>query len=136
MVDGIDRVADGWDVRSMRGVGVSEVAVGTVLRLHVGSDGIEVHSAAELTAGGGETYKVHALARINPGKATQLLDKVVTEVHVADSGVLRVRFAQGWQLIVPVATDALGWVVAVRGRYCLRSEPGGGVRTSDRRGAS
>ncbi|WP_392674626.1 DUF6188 family protein [Streptomyces sp. LN785] len=122
MVDGIDRVAGGWDVRSMRGVGVSEVAVGTVLRLHVGSDGIEVHSAAELTAGG-ETYKVHALARINPGKATQLLVKVVTEVHVADSGVLRVRFAQGCQLIVPVATDALGWVVAVRGRQCLRSEP-------------
>ncbi|TVL91224.1 DUF6188 family protein [Streptomyces sp. SAJ15] len=135
MANGIERVEDGWDVRSMRGVGVSEVTVGSMMRLHVGSDGIEVHSPAELMAGG-KPYHVHALSRINLGKVPQLLDQVVGAVHAADSGVLKVRFASGWQLTVPVVSDAFGWSVAVRGRYFIRSEPGGGVRTSDRRRAS
>lgn len=132
MANGIDRVDGGWDVRSMRGAGVSEVTVGNMMRLHIGSDGIEVHSAAELMASG-ETDTVHAASRTNLGKATQLLDQVVAEVHAADSGVLRVRFANGWQLTVPVPPDGVGWVVAVRGQYFIRSEPGGGVRAPDQR---
>ncbi|WP_435229469.1 DUF6188 family protein, partial [Streptomyces sp. Tue6028] len=130
MASGIDRVNGGWDVHSMRGAGVSEVAVGNVSRLHIGSDQIEVHSAAELMTRG-QTDTVHAASRTNPGKTIQLLDQVVAEVHAADSGVLRVRFANGWQLTVPPPADGVGWVVAVRGQYFIRSEPGGGVRAPD-----
>ncbi|MFF3950218.1 hypothetical protein ACFYYN_36215 [Streptomyces sp. NPDC001902] len=72
MENGIDRLVDGWDVRAIRGVGVSEVTVGGTVRLHIGSNGIEVHSPAELTAGT-ETYPVHASARIN-------LDRVVARL--------------------------------------------------------
>lgn len=133
MANGIDRVADGWDVRSMRGVGVGEVTVGSTMRLHIGSDGIDVHSAAELTADG-ETHTVHAASRINPGAAVRLLDQVVAEVRAADSGVLSVWFANGWQMTVPVTRDVFGWVVTVRGRYFIRSAPGGGCVTApDRR---
>ncbi|WP_405804825.1 DUF6188 family protein [Streptomyces sp. NBC_01187] len=135
MASGIERVEDGWDVRSMRGVGISEVTVGTMIRLHIGPDGIEVHSPAELMADA-ESHQVHARPRINVGKVTQLLDQVVAEVHAADSGVLGVRFASGWQLTVPVASDAFGWVVAVRGQYFIGSKPGGGVGFSDQRRVS
>ncbi|MFI0730835.1 DUF6188 family protein [Streptomyces sp. NPDC021225] len=132
MRNGIDRVEDGWDVRSIRGVGVGEVVVGSVMRLHIGSHGIEVHSPAELTAGG-EAYAIHAAGRINLDKVTLLLDQVVAEVHVSDSGALKVRFAGGWRLDVPVVPEGLGWIVALRGRHFISPVAGGGVRMSDRR---
>ncbi|WUD72180.1 DUF6188 family protein [Streptomyces sp. NBC_00510] len=132
MENGIDRLVDGWDVRAIRGVGVSEVTVGGTVQLHIGSNGIEVHSPAELTAGT-ETYPVHASARINLDRVTQLLDQVVAEVRADDSGALRVRFANGWQLNVPVASDAFGWTVVLGGRHFISSVPGGGVRMSDQR---
>ncbi|KJY43413.1 hypothetical protein VR41_03305 [Streptomyces sp. NRRL B-1568] len=135
MANGIDRIEDGWDIRSMRGVGISEVIVGSMIRLHIGPDGIEIHSMAELMADG-DTYPVHAASRINLGRAAQLLDQVVAEVHAADSGLLRVRFASGWHLSVPVTPDAFGWFVAVRGQQFISSKPGGGVSISSRRRAS
>ncbi|MFJ2094463.1 DUF6188 family protein [Streptomyces sp. NPDC087901] len=131
MENGIERVQDGWDVRSMRGVGVGEVIIGSMLALHIGSNGIEVWGPAELTADG-ETFPVHAATRINLGRVPKLLDQVVAEVHAADSGVLRVRFAHGWRLDVPAAPRGLGWFVALRGSCFLRSTPGGGVKFSDR----
>ncbi|WP_405406906.1 DUF6188 family protein [Streptomyces sp. NBC_01104] len=144
MENGIERVEDGWDVRPIRGVGVGEVTVGNTMRLHIGPHGIEVWSPAELTADG-VTCSVHAYGRINPGRMPQLLDQVVAEVHAADSGVLRVRFANGWRLDVPVPPEGpggagglngcgdAGWIVALRGRHFLRPTPGGGVRISGRR---
>lgn len=132
MGNGIDRVENGWDVRSIRGVGVGEVVVGGMMRLHIGSHGIEVQGPAELTAGG-ETYRIHAAARINLDKATLLLDQVVAEVHVSDAGALKVRFAGGWQVDVPVVAEGLGWTVSVRGRHFIMSVEGGGVRMSDLR---
>ncbi|MBD0670920.1 DUF6188 family protein [Streptomyces sp. CBMA156] len=132
MENGIDRVEDGWDLRPMRGVGVGEVVLGSTVRLHIGPHGIEAHGPAELTAGT-EAFPVHAAARLNLDRVTQLLDQVVAEVRADDAGTLNVRFANGWQLDVPAASDGPGWTVALRGRHFLASAPGGGVRTSEQR---
>jgi hypothetical protein len=120
-------VADGWDIHSMRGIGIGEMIIGNVLRLHTGSNGIEVHSPAELTTNL-EAVPVHASTRTNLDRLPQLLDQVVAEVHAADSGSLRVRFANGWRLDVPVSSDAFGWIISLRGSYFISSLPGGGVR--------
>ncbi|GHH69652.1 hypothetical protein GCM10018781_28470 [Kitasatospora indigofera] len=42
MDNGINRVGDGWDIHSMRGNSIGEVIIGNVLRLHTGSNRIEV----------------------------------------------------------------------------------------------
>ncbi|MFB7209544.1 DUF6188 family protein [Streptomyces sp. NPDC056255] len=131
MDNGINRVGDGWDIHSMRGIGIGEVIIGNVLRLHTGSSRIEVHSPAELTADH-EAVPVHASTRTNLDRLPQLLDQVVAEVHAADSGSLRVRFANGWRLDVPVSSDAFGWVIGLRGSSSISSLPGGGVRMPDR----
>ncbi|SEL30367.1 DUF6188 family protein [Streptacidiphilus jiangxiensis] len=131
MEKGINRVEDGWDVRSMRGIGIGEVIIGSALRLHTGSNRIEVHSPAELTTES-ETLLVHASGRVNLDRLPQLLDQVVAEVHAADSGSLRVRFAHGWRLDVPVSPSAFGWIIGLRGSYFISSLPGGGVKMPDR----
>jgi Family of unknown function (DUF6188) len=131
MGNGIDRVEGGWDVRSMRGIGIGEMIIGKALRLHIGSDQIEVHSPAELMTDS-EALLVHASARINLDRLPQLLDQVVAEVHVAGSGSLRVCFASGWRLDVPVSPSAFGWIIGLRGSYFISSLPGGGVRMPDR----
>ncbi|WP_405771712.1 DUF6188 family protein [Actinacidiphila glaucinigra] len=131
MDNGIDRVEDGWDIRSMRGIGIGEVIIGDVLRLHTGANQVEVHSPAEL-ATEHEAVPVHASTRTNLDRLPQLLDQVVAEVHAGDSGSLRVRFANGWCLEVPASSDAFGWVIGLRGSYFIRSLPGGGVRMPDR----
>ncbi|MEV7403405.1 DUF6188 family protein [Streptomyces sp. NPDC091267] len=56
--------------------------------------------------------------------------QVVAEVHAGDSGVLRVRFASGWRLDVPVDLSGPGWTVGLGGRCFLSSAAGGGVRIS------
>ncbi|MFJ6711073.1 DUF6188 family protein [Streptomyces sp. NPDC091265] len=56
--------------------------------------------------------------------------QVVAEVHAGDSGVLRVRFASGWRLDVPVDLSGPGWIVGLGGRCFLSSAAGGGVRIS------
>ncbi|MGW7259970.1 DUF6188 family protein [Streptomyces sp. NPDC054834] len=127
----INRVADGWDIRSMRGIGIGEMIIGRVLRLHAGSNQIEVHSPAELTANH-EAVPVHASTRTNLDRLPQLLDQVVAEVHAADSGSLRVRFANRWRLDVPISSDTFGWVIGLQGSYFISSLPGGGVRMPDR----
>ncbi|MFF7965506.1 DUF6188 family protein [Streptomyces sp. NPDC007903] len=126
MDNGINRVEDGWDIRSMRGIGIGEMIIGSGLQLHTGSNRIEVHSPAELTTDH-EVVPVHASARINLDRLPQLLDQVVAEVHAADSGRLRVRFAHGWRLDVPVSSSAFGWIIGLRGSYFISSLPGGGV---------
>ncbi|GLW54847.1 DUF6188 family protein [Kitasatospora phosalacinea] len=131
MENGIDRTGEGWDVRSMRGVGIGELTVGNVLRLHVGSSRIEVGGPAELTTDHG-AVPVHASTRTNLDRLPQLLDQVVSEVRAADSGSLRVRFANGWRLDVPVSSAAPGWVIGLRNGCFISALPGGGVRTSDR----
>lgn len=131
MENEINRVEDGWDVRSMRGIGISEVIIGGSLRLHTGSNRIEVPSPAELTTDS-EALLVHASPRINLDRLPQLLDQVVAEVHAADSGSLRVRFANGWRLDVPVSPSAFGWIIGLRGSYFISSRPGGGVKMPDR----
>jgi hypothetical protein len=128
---GINRVEDGWDIRSMRGIGIGEMIIGNALRLHTGSNRIEVHGPAELMTDH-EAIPVHASTRTNLDRLPQLLDQVVSEVHAADSGSLRVRFANGWRLDVPVSSDAFGWVIGLRGSYFISSLPGGGVRMPDR----
>lgn len=128
---GINRVEDGWDIRSMRGVSIGEMVIGSELRLHAGSNRIEVHSPAELTTDH-EAAPVHASARINLDRLPQLLDQVVAEVHAADSGSLRVRFANGWRLDVPASPGAFGWVIGLRGSCFIGSRPGGGVRMPGR----
>ncbi|WP_037603633.1 DUF6188 family protein [Streptacidiphilus rugosus] len=132
MDNGIDHVEDGWDIRAMRGIGIGEVIIGNVLRLHTGSNRIEVHSPAELTMER-EVVSAHASARINLGRLPLLLDQVVAQVHAADASSLHVRFANGWRLDVPVARGgALGWIVSLRGSRFISSLPGGGVRMPDR----
>lgn len=116
----------------MRGVGVGEVIVGNTMRLHIGSNGIEVRGPAELTADG-KTYLVDASARINLEWVPKLLDQVIAEVHAANSGVLTVRFASGWRLDVPVVPSGPGGTVALRGRCFLSSVPGGGSAPSTAR---
>ncbi|MFE1317337.1 DUF6188 family protein [Kitasatospora phosalacinea] len=134
MENEIDRADEGWDVRSMRGVGIGELVVGDALRLHAGSNRIEVHCPAELTTDH-ETVPVHAATRTNLDRLPQLLDQVLSEVRAADAGSLRVRFANGWRLDVPVSSGAFGWVVGLRSGCSVSSLPGGGVRTTDRPGA-
>nr|WSW67903.1 DUF6188 family protein [Streptomyces sp. NBC_00995] len=124
---GINRGDDGWGISSMRGIGIGEVLIGNALRLHAGANRIEVHSPAELKTDH-EAVPVHAASRTNLDRLTQLLDQVIAEVHAADSGSLRVRFANGWRLDVPVSSDAYGWIICLRGSYFIRSLPGGGVR--------
>ncbi len=124
---GINRGNDGWDINSMRGIGIGEVLIGNALRLHSGTNCIEIHSPAELKTDH-EAVPVHAASRTNLDRLTQLLDQVIAEVHAADSGSLRVRFANGWRLYVPVSSDAFGWIIGLRGSYFIRSLPGGGVR--------
>ncbi|MFF4653546.1 DUF6188 family protein [Streptomyces sp. NPDC001380] len=131
MENGINRVEGGWDVRSMRGIGIGEVIIGSVLQLHTGSNRIEVHSPAELTTDS-EALLVHASGRVTLDRLPQLLDQVVAEVHAADSGSLRVRFANGWRLDVPVSASALGWIIGLRGSCFISSPPGGGVEMPDR----
>ncbi|MEV5388642.1 DUF6188 family protein [Streptomyces sp. NPDC052721] len=131
MDNGINRVEDGWDIRSMRGIGIGEMIIGSVLRLHTGSNRIEVHSPAELTTDH-EVVPVHASARTNLDRLPQLLDQVVAEVHAADSGSLRVRFTHGWRLDVPFSSSAFGWIIGLRGSYFISSLPGGGVSMPDR----
>ncbi|MFF9391884.1 DUF6188 family protein [Streptomyces griseoluteus] len=104
MDNGINRVDGGWDIRSMRGSGIGELIIGGHLRLHTGSSRIEVHSPAALTTNH-EVVPVHASARLDLDRLPQLLDQVVAEVHAADSGSLRVRFAHGWRLDVPVSSS-------------------------------
>ncbi|MFD7735516.1 DUF6188 family protein [Kitasatospora phosalacinea] len=131
MDNGINRVDDGWDIHTMRGIGVGEVSIGNVLRLHTGSNRIEVHGFAEL-ATDREAVPVHASTRTNLDRLPQLLDQVVAEVHAADAGSLRVHFANGWRLNVPVSSGTFGWVIGLRGDYSISSLPGGGVKMSDR----
>ncbi|WP_340559363.1 DUF6188 family protein [Streptomyces sp. GSL17-111] len=131
MENGINRLEDGWDIRSMRGIGIGEVIIGSVLRLHAGSNQVEVHSPAKLTTDS-ESLLFHASARINLDRLPQLIDQVVAEVHAADSGSLRVRFASGWRLNVPVSSSAFGWIIGLRGSYFISSLPGGGVRMPNR----
>ncbi|MGW5047564.1 DUF6188 family protein [Streptomyces griseoluteus] len=133
MDNGIQRVDGGWDIRSMRGTGIGELIIGGHLRLHTGSSRIEVHSPAELTTNH-EVVPVHASARLNLDRLPQLLDQVVAEVHAADSGSLRVRFAHGWRLDVPVSSSVFGWIIALQGSYFIRSLPGGGVSMPGRQG--
>ncbi|WP_202233273.1 DUF6188 family protein [Actinacidiphila reveromycinica] len=122
---------DGWDIRSMPGIGIGGVIIGRALRLDTGSNGIEVHSPAELTTDS-EALLVRASARINLDRLPQLLDQPVAEVHAADSGSLRVRFANGWRLNVPVSPSAFGWIGSARGSYFTSSRPGGGVKMRER----
>ncbi|MFB8024962.1 DUF6188 family protein [Streptomyces sp. NPDC056465] len=124
---GINRAGDGWNISSMRGIGIGEVFIGNALRLHAGANRLEVHSPAELRTDH-EAVPVHAASRTNLDRLTQLLDQVIAEVHAADSGSLRVRFANGWHLYVPAPSDAYGWIIGLRGSYFVRSVPGGGVR--------
>ncbi|MFE9241941.1 DUF6188 family protein [Streptomyces sp. NPDC007007] len=124
---GINRGDDGWDINSMRGIGIGEVRIGNALRLQTGTNCIEVHSPAELKTDH-EAVPVHAASRTNLDRLTQLLDQVIAEAHAADSGSLRVRFANGWCLYVPVSSDAYSWIIGLRGSYYIRSLPGGGVR--------
>ncbi|MFC9039987.1 DUF6188 family protein [[Kitasatospora] papulosa] len=124
---GINRGDDGWVISSMRGIGIGEVLIGNALRLHAGANRIEVHSPAELKTDH-EAVPVHVASRTNLDRLTQLLDQVIAEVHAADSGSLRVRFANGWRLDVPVSSDAYGWTICLRGSCSIRSLPGGGVR--------
>ncbi|MFD8261653.1 DUF6188 family protein [Streptomyces griseoluteus] len=133
MDNGINRVDGGWDIRSMRGSGIGEMVIGGHLRLHTGSNRIEVHGPAELTTHH-EVVPVHASARLNLDRLPQLLDQVVAEVHAADSGSLRVRFAHGWRLDVPVSSSAVGWIIALHGSCFIRSLPGGGVSMPGRQG--
>jgi hypothetical protein len=129
--NGINRVEGGWDIRSMCGIGIGEMIIGSVLQLHIGPNRIEVRSPAELTTDH-EVVPVHASTRVNLDRLAQLLDQVVAEVHAADSGRLRVRFAHGWRLDVPVSSSAFGWIIDLRGSYFISSVPGGGVRMPDR----
>ncbi|MEU7428722.1 DUF6188 family protein [Streptomyces sp. NPDC040750] len=112
---------------------MGEMIIGGVLRLHTGSNRIEVHSPAELTTNR-EVVPVHASARLNLDRLPQLLDQVVAGVHAADSGSLRVRFAGGWRLDVPVSSSAFGWIVALQGSHFISSLPGGGVGIPGRQG--
>lgn len=127
MDDGINRGDGGWDIRLMRGIGIGEMLIGNELRLHTGANRIEVHSPGELTTDR-EVVSVHAATRRNLDRLPQLLDQVIAEVHAADSGSLRIHFANGWRLDVPVSSEAFGWVIGLRGSYVIRSLPGGGVR--------
>jgi len=127
MHNGIDRVADGWSISSMRGTGIGEVVIGRALRLHVGAHGIELHRPAELTTDHG-TVAVHASARTNLDHLPHLLDQVVAESRAADAGSLHLRFANGWRLDAPVSCDASGWIVALPGNRFIGSRPGGGLR--------
>lgn len=95
----------------MHEIGIGEVIIGSFLRLHTGSNRIEVQGPAELTTDS-EALLVHASARINLDRLAQLLDQVVSEVHAADSGSPRVRFANGWRLEVPVSPSTFGWIVS------------------------
>jgi hypothetical protein len=89
MDNGINRGDDGWDIRSMRGIGIGEVIIGNESRLHTGANRIEVHSPAELTTDH-EAVPIHAATRTNLDRLPQLLDQVIAEVHAAESGSLRV----------------------------------------------
>ncbi|MFJ4437010.1 DUF6188 family protein [Streptomyces sp. NPDC088923] len=127
MDNGIDRVDGGWDVRSMRGSGITEMIIGSVLRLHAGPDGIEVHCPAELTTSEG-ALAVHAATRTHLDRLPLLLGQVIAEVHAGDAGGLRVRFANEWRLDVPVSTGGPGWLIHLRGRHFISSLPGGGLK--------
>ncbi|MFF0413616.1 DUF6188 family protein [Kitasatospora sp. NPDC004745] len=119
------------DLRVMRGISVSEIVLGTSLRLHIGPHGIEIHSPAVLTTGR-QTHPVHAPARTNLDQAAQLLDQVIADIHPHDTGALQIRFANGWHLDVPATTDRPAWTIALAGRHFLTPTPGG-TTTSDRR---
>ncbi len=87
-------------------------------------------SGAELVADE-RAYGLSAWPQTNLGKATELLRQAVAEVSVSDQGALRVLFAGGWRLLVPISDERSAWTVTVRDHGVLTVKPGGGVAVSD-----
>ncbi|MFH8841898.1 DUF6188 family protein [Streptomyces sp. NPDC017868] len=130
MTLGIVRVDDGWRVPALRGLGVSELVIDDRLRLRIESNEIMLCSGAELVADE-RAYGLSAWPQTNLGKATELLRQAVAEVSVSDQGALRILFAGGWRLLVPINDERSAWTVTVRHHGVLTAKPGGGVAIRD-----
>ena len=83
-----------------------------------------------------QTYRLAAWPQTNLGKATELLDQVVSEFGASDRGVLRIMFACGWCLKAPPDDERSAWDVSVGFREFLHVRPGGEVWVSNPRETS